>query len=520
VAESMSNDRPSAESAAFGGSCAGGARRPSGAEEGEAAARRPAWGRSSSPTSKETQSLSNSCSGSERKYGRFTLEPHSVPRVETPHRRIVTPLPVPESVPVFEKLLQYEPLSMSGQPPVLWDHAEGAYVFDRFGNKWIDWSSCVLVANAGHSHPRVLEKVRELLDRKQLATYVFAHEERAHLVERLVSIAPRGLDRVFLLTTGSEAVENVIKLLRTWGLRQSPDRKVIVSFSGGFHGRTLGAQLAGGIPPLKAWIGGEDPTFVQVPFPDGYLQTDVSFGVFERSLRDLGVAPRTVAGVLSETYLGIGPDFFPAEYAQELRKWCDVNGALLAFDEVQSGFGRTGRLFAFEHYGVIPDLIACGKGISSSLPLACVIGRSDVLSAYPPGSMTSTHSGSPLAVAAALGSLGAILGERLTERAARLGPRLEQGVASVEWRWRKWIGCTRARGLVGGIRVVKPGTLEPDPELAARVIECAFRKGLLCFAPVGLGGGCIKIAPPLTIPEDALDESLAVLQEAFQEVLG
>jgi 4-aminobutyrate aminotransferase-like enzyme len=453
-------------------------------------------------------------------YGRFSLVPREVPRVESRYRKIVTPLPVPESIPVFTKLLAHEPISMSGQPPILWDHAEGPCVFDRFGNQWLDWSSCVLVANAGHSHPLILQQIRKLLDRKQLSTYVFAHEERAELVEKLTSLAPPGLDKAFLLTTGSEAVENTIKLMRTHGLRQGPGKKIIVSFEGGFHGRTLGAQLAGGIPALKAWIGGDDPGFVQVPFPDGYLQKDTSFDVFEASLARRGVDPYAVAGVLSETYLGIGPDFLPAEYARELRRWCDRHGALLTFDEVQAGFGRTGRFFAFEHYGVVPDLIACGKGISSSLPLAAVIGKAEVLSAYTPGSMTSTHSASPLSVAAGLGSIEAILGDRLVERAAALGPKLARGLEEIQGRWGRWVGCVRARGLVGGVRIVKPGTLEPDPILAARVVESAFRKGLLFFAPVGLGGGCIKCAPPLSIPEDALDDGLQVLGDAFQEVLS
>jgi 4-aminobutyrate aminotransferase-like enzyme len=456
----------------------------------------------------------------ERKYGRFSLEPREVSRVETKHRRIVTPLPVPESIPVFESLLLHEPRSMSGQPPILWDHAEGAAVFDRFGNRWIDASSCVLVANAGHAHPRVLERIQALLQRKQLATYVFAHEERAELVAKLAELAPPGLNRVFLLTTGSEAVECVIKLARTWGLSRDPQKKVIVSFAGGFHGRTLGSQLAGGIPTLKNWIGGDDESFLQVPFPDGYLQKDVSFDVFVRALAAAHVEPYRVAGVLAETFLGIGPDFFPTPYAQALRAWCDEHGAVLAFDEVQAGFGRAGKLFAFEHYGVLPDLIACGKGISSSLPLAAVLGRSEILSTYAPGSMTSTHSGSPLAVAAALGSIEAILTERLPERAARLEPILAAGLAELERRWSRWIGCTRCRGLVAGVRIVQPGTLEPDPELAARIVEACFQKGLLLFAPVGLGGGCIKIAPPLTIPEDALREGLEVLAESFEEALG
>jgi 4-aminobutyrate aminotransferase-like enzyme len=455
-----------------------------------------------------------------RRYGRFSLEPVQVPRVETAHRRIVTPLPVPESIPVFERLLRHEPPSMAGQPPILWDHAEGAAVFDRFGNRWIDWTSCVLVANLGHGHPRVIERLERLLERRQLATYVFAHEERAELVERLAALAPPGLDRVFLLTTGSEAVEAAIKLMRTWGLRQDPSKRVIVSFGGAFHGRTLGSQLAGGIPALKAWIGGEDRSFVQVPFPDGYLLRDTSFARFEASLAEVGVPPSAVAGVLAESFLGIGPDFFPVEYAAALRRWCDAHGALLAFDEVQAGFGRSGRLFAFEHYGVVPDLIACGKGLSGSLPLAAVIGRGDVLGTYPPGSMTSTHSGSPLCVAAGLAALEILAEERLVERARAMERRLESGLQAIAASWPEVVGAVRARGLVGGVRVVKRGTLEPDPETAALIVEGSFQRGLLLFAPVGLGGGCVKIAPPLVIPEDALEEGLQVLAEVFQVVVG
>jgi 4-aminobutyrate aminotransferase-like enzyme len=454
-----------------------------------------------------------------RTYGRYSLEPLSVPCVETAHRRIATPLPVPESLPVFETLLRCEPPSMSGQPPVLWDHAEGHRVFDRFGNCWIDWSSGVLVANAGHGHPRIIGALRRLLDRKQLHTYVMAHEERALLVDKLATIAPPGLDKVFLLTTGSEAVECAIKLARAWGLKQAPSKRVIVSFAGGFHGRTLGAQLAGGIPSLKAWIGAEDRSFVQAPFPDGYFHEDRSFEGFERTLAERGVRPADVAGVLSESYLGIGPDFFPPEYARALRRWCDRHAALLILDEVQSGFGRTGRLFAFEHYGVVPDLFACGKGISSSLPLAAVIGRADVLATFGPGSMTSTHSGSPLSAAAGLASIEVILEERLHERAAALEADLRRGLEELRSRYPQASWC-HARGLVGGIRIARPGSKEPDSELALRINESCFRKGLLMFAPVGIGGGCLKIAPPLTTPRDALLEGIEVLREAFREALG
>ncbi|MEM7233862.1 MAG: aspartate aminotransferase family protein [Planctomycetota bacterium] len=455
----------------------------------------------------------------ERHYGRYSLEPRDVPLVETEHRRIQTKIPVPESVPVFERMQRFEPTSMHCMPPLLWDHAEGDKVFDRFGNRWIDWSSCVLVANAGHAHPKIVSRVGELVDRKQLSTYVFAHEERAELAEKLTQASPDGLDRVFLLTTGSEAVECAIKLMRTWGRRQSDTKRTIVSFSGSFHGRTLGSQLAGGIPALKTWIGGDGAAFVQVPFPDGYLQEDDSFEVFLETLRNAGVEPSDVAGVISETYQGIGPDFFPTEYAQSLRSWCDEHGALLCFDEVQAGFGRTGKFFAFEHYGVTPDLISCGKGISSSLPLAAVIGRDDVLQQYPPGSMTSTHSGSPLSCAAGIASLEALKEDRLVERAAELEEVLNARQAKIESSFSKHVGCVRGRGLVGGIRLVQPGTKEPDSELAYAITERCFQSGLLLFSPVGLGGGCLKIAPPLCTTESALNEGFDVLTDAFERSL-
>ena len=157
----------------------------------------------------------------------------------------------------------------------------------------------------------------------------------------------------------------------------------------------MGAQLAGGMERLKTWMVDRDKTFVQVPFPDGYKTRDTSFDGFRRSLRTQGVAPQAIAGVLSETFQGVGPDFMPVEYAQRLEAFCRDHDIVLMMDEVQAGFGRSGKMFAFEHYGITPDLIACGKGITSSLPLSAVIGRSDIIGLYAPGSMTSTHSASP-----------------------------------------------------------------------------------------------------------------------------
>src|SRR5215831_18825358 len=352
----------------------------------------------------------------------FTLVPQHVAEVSTEYRRIATPLPAPESVPILEKLYRYEPLAMRGQPPVVWHRAEGFQVEDAWGNRWIDWSSGVLIANAGHGRREIAGAIAEQAKAHLLTSFSFANEPRAKLVEKLVSILPEPLKKVFLYSVGSEAVECALKMCRTYGVKTGGRKKhVIVSFEKAFHGRTMGAQQAGGIPELKQWIVNLDPGFVQVPFPDGFRTRDISFESFERSLREQGVEPQTVAGVILETYQGGSAAFAPAPYMQALRTWCTGHKALLVCDEIQAGFGRTGTLWGFEQYGIVPDLALFGKGISSSLPLAAVAGRADIMDLHPAGSMTSTHTGNPICCAAALASIDLMLKEDLTENARRLG---------------------------------------------------------------------------------------------------
>jgi len=452
--------------------------------------------------------------------GKYSLRPVKVPRVKTRHRRICTALPVPQSLPILKKLAKFEPRSMQGQPPIVWHKARGFQVEDAWGNRWIDWSSGVLVTNVGHGHPRVCRAIREAVSLPLLATYVFPHRTRADLAAKLIELAPKGIDKAFILSAGAEAVECAIKLARTWGIAHGGRKKhVIVSFENAFHGRTLGAQLAGGMPKLKTWIVRTDAGFVQVPFPDGYKNEDTRFELFEESLAAQGVKPAAVAGVISETYQGVGPDFMPAEYAQQLRRWCDRHGAVLIMDEVQAGFGRTGKMFCFEHYGIVPDLICCGKGVSSSLPVSGVLGRSDIMDQYAPGSMTSTHSGNPVCCAAALANLEVLVEERLVENAASLDIPLRTGLTAIQREHPDVVGCVQSLGLVAGLQIVHPGTKKPNADLALRINELCFRKGLLMFAPVGVAGECIKIAPPLCITREALEEGISVLAEAVAESL-
>jgi len=450
----------------------------------------------------------------------FPLEPVESPSILTPYRRIRGLLPSKETREQLDRLRAAESRSMQGQPPVIWDRAQGVNVYDVHGNMWLDFSSGVLVANAGHGHPQIAAAIVEQASKPLLTTYCFPNVPRIRLTQKLVSLAPPKLNKVLLLSTGSETTECALKLMRTHGRRiGGDDKNVIVAFLDSFHGRTLGAQQMGGVLGGRDWIKHRDPDIIHVPFPDGFRNEDTSFQLFERSLADAGVEPDNVAGVITETYQGAGPYFMPNEYAQALRKWCGAHAALLCFDEVQAGFGRCGALWGFELYDVVPDLFCLGKGLSSSLPISAVIGRDDVMDLYGPNEMTSTHSANPICCAAALASIEVIEQEHLAQNAATLGSALREELQAVRDQFSEVIGFAPSQGLVGGLLIVKRGSKEPNYDLAWNVVRCCFHKGLLLFAPVGVGGGCIKIAPPLCIDEAALREGCTVIKDAFQELL-
>lgn len=448
----------------------------------------------------------------------FPLVSQSVDRIQTRYRRIVTDIPVPESIPILQLLRETEPRSMGGQPPIIWDSGEGSLIRDPYGNQWIDFSSGVLVTSVGHAHPRVVQAMREILDKHIYHAYCFPTDVRARLTAKINSLLPPPLSRVFLLTTGSEACECAIKLAKTRGRKLGGDcKQVIVSFENGFHGRTMGSQLAGGSPALKAWIGGEHPDFVQVPFPDGFRCRDTGFSVFRESLARLGVAGDSVAGVISETYQGCNATLMPGEYARALRQWCDEHGAALIFDEVQAGFGRTGVMFGFQRAGAAPDLACFGKGISGGMPLSAVAGTDEMMELYGPGEMTSTHSANPVCAAAALANIEVIVEEDLAGHAAQMEASLLAAGQQMMRDAAGHIGRAEGAGLVMALQFVKPGTTEPDPEAAFDVVEKSVQRGVMLFAPVGVGGGAIKINPPLNVPEDVLREGLEVIGEIVRE---
>lgn len=460
----------------------------------------------------------------------FTLVPQTVEAVETANRSIKTAIPVPESLPILETMRKYEPVSMSGQPPVIWDKAIGYTVSDKWGNRWIDLSSGVVVANAGHCNPEVQKATGALISHGLMHSYLFPNEARANLVKRISELVPIEDNRVFLLSTGAESTECAIKLAKTYALSKNPEKRKMVTFDDCFHGRTLGALLAGGTPSAKTWIGQLDPDFVQVPFPNAFkydwadehsaeYSDDACFAQFLTQLDAQGAKPGEIAGIMTETFQGGWVQLMPKGFVQKLRAFCDEHDILLIFDEVQAGFGRTGKMFGFEYSGVTPDLICCGKGISSGMPLSCVVGRAEIMNLYGPNKMTSTHSGNPVCATAALASINYIVENRLVDNSFNLGAVCKEKLAAMRARFASHIGFVSGHGLAWAVVFTKPGTKEMDPTLATRIVELAMQRGVLFFAPVG-SGATLKVVPPLMIHEEALLEALTVFDGAVADAVA
>jgi 4-aminobutyrate aminotransferase-like enzyme len=414
---------------------------------------------------------------------------------------------VPESIELIERLRGVEPRSMHGMPPVVWEQAQGFLVRDPYGNQWIDLTSGILVANAGHSHPRIVQAIRDQLDAGLTFTYAFPSRIRQRALERLVEIVPAGLDKAILFSSGTEATECCLSLMRKHGLSIAPDKLGILSILECFHGRTLSAKFASG---PRGPVDGLDRSSVyqkQIPFPGG----PDSRG-FVEDVAAAGVQPGKTAGILIESIPGWATTPYPQQYVEELMDWARAHQVLVAIDEVQCGMGRTGRMFAFEHYGITPDLIACGKGLSSSVPASAVIGRKELLDLAPPGEMSSTFGGNPITAAAVLANLEVIKEEGLVERSARLGDTLGEALSGIAARHAHRVARLDGRGLFYSLHLKDPETGAPEVELCDEIASACVRRGVMMFVT---GRAMIKFAPPLTIESEALLEAVEVVGETI-----
>ncbi len=418
--------------------------------------------------------------------------------------RMVTPYPGPRARRVLERLRAAEGsgLRTSGtDAPLVVDSASGSVIRDPDGNAFVDLYASFAAATLGHVHPEVTSAIREQAGRATHISSGFGSEIRADLVESLLSIAPTGLDRVVLGITGADANETAIKLARS-----ATGRREIIAFSGGYFGRLAGVVGVDGKASLRSAAGlPPDAHFFPFPYPyrwrHGPRETagPAALALVAEALESPASGLGPVAAIVVEPVQGNGgvvvppPDFLPG-----LRRLCDDHGILLVFDEIQSGFGRTGRLWAGEHWSVVPDIMTVGKGIGGGMAVSAVLGREAVLGRWKPGTHSSTFLSNAVNLAAARAAIGVMTRERLWERSAALGAdlldRLRRDLGDLPW-----VGEVRGLGLFVGIEIVgDPGTRTPDAARALRIREAALRAGVV------LGGGghfenVIKLAPPLTI---------------------
>lgn len=425
-------------------------------------------------------------------------------------------LPGPKSRTLLDQWHLYEANCVGYQAPLVWDHAEGCVVTDVDGNRYLDWTSGVLVTNVGHCHPRLVEAIRRQAGRL-LNNYDFPTPERVALAKRMVETTPPNLDRVFFLSTGSEATEAAIRLAKRY-----TGNFEIIAFSGGFHGRTYAAASAGGLPGPKKGYGPIMPGVIHVPYPYCYRcplgkSCDSCgmecFDVMETIVH--AASTGSLAGVIVEPYQGAAGFIFPPDgYLKRLETWARERGMVFILDEVQSSYGRTAKMYAAEWEDLQPHLMAIGKGIGSGIPISALMSEAEVIGVLGPGEMSSTAGGNPLSCAAALAVLEIFEQENLVENAARMGALMKARLLEIQEKC-PYLGDVRGRGLVMGLEIVRDKrTKEPAPDLTRQVIDRAAQNGLL-VGSVGIFGNVIRVAPPLVITAEEAHESLDIMEHVL-----
>lgn len=451
----------------------------------------------------------------------FSRSPRKVPLVSTRHRSIQTPIPAPGTEHFLAELDRYESRSMHGQFPLIWERAQDYSVYDIAGNRWIDFTSTIFVANVGHSNPRVTAAMQATLDQPIYSCYAYPNRKRAEYLQRLIQFAGQPFEKAFLLSAGTEATEATLKLMRMQGQKVGKRRRGIICIEGNWHGRTMGAQMLSSNFTQREWIGFQDANIHHIPFPYPWALNGVTPEEFlEAGLKNLEVAgidlTQDVCGFMLETFQGWGAVFYPRAFVEAIEKLCRQHGILLAFDEMQAGFGRTGKPFGFQHYGVTPDLIACGKGMGGGVPLSGVIGRAEIMDLPDIGNMSSTHSANPLVCAAGLAVIEELEDRNLVAETKRKGEILFKGLNEIRQRFPDRIGELLGQGLIAALLFRNPENGQPDGPFTSRVAERCMQKGLLV---VHTGRESIKIGPPLTITDEALLEGVTVMGEAITEII-
>jgi 4-aminobutyrate aminotransferase/(S)-3-amino-2-methylpropionate transaminase len=396
------------------------------------------------------------------------------------------------------------------------DHAQNAELWDIEGKRYIDFASGIAVLNTGHRHPRVVAAIEEQLKRFTHTAYqIVPYASYVELAEEVNRLVPGNFDKkTAFFTTGAEAVENAIKIARS-----ATGRPSIIAFNAAFHGRTLmGMALTGKVHPYKIGFGPFPTNIFHAAFPNTMQGVTVAQALESlHSLFKANVDPKSVAAIIIEPIQGEGGfNVTPPEFMQALRAVCDEHGILLIADEIQTGFGRTGKMFAMEHYGVTPDLTTIAKSLAGGLPLSAVCGRAEIMDAPAPGGLGGTYAGNPLAVVAALEVIKIIHDENLLERSIILGERLQKRLNELATEIPE-IAEVRGLGSMVAVEFRDPGTDAPLPELVRQIQARALDHGLLLLS-CGVDGNVIRFLFPLTTPDTVLEEGLDLMARAMRGI--
>jgi 4-aminobutyrate aminotransferase len=408
---------------------------------------------------------------------------------------------------------RFEPACMNWQAPVVWDHAQGAEIWDVDGKHYFDWTSGVLVANVGHAHPHLAEAI-SAQTKRLLNTFDFPTPQRLTLARKLVESTPPHLDQVIFMTTGAEAMDASMRIARRYTRKFE-----IVAFWGGFHGRSFGPMSITGLAKIKQDFGPMLPGTILAPYPYCYRcpfdRTHPDCDLFCLGFLDKIVDTEScgyLAGLIVEPYQGTSGFVFPPPgYMKRLEEWAKKNSLVFILDEVQSSYGRTGKMWALEHENLEPDVLCLGKGIGSGAPISAVLSTTEIFSTLGTGEMSSTMGGNPLSCAGALAVFEIMEKENLVDKAARNGELLKNHLVRLMEKF-PFIGDVRGMGLVYGIEFVKHrATKEPAPDLAREIVLRCVANGLMC-GKLGLYGNVMRVAPPLVITPEQIDKSVAILE--------
>jgi 4-aminobutyrate aminotransferase/(S)-3-amino-2-methylpropionate transaminase len=403
--------------------------------------------------------------------------------------------------------------------PIYVERASNAELWDVEGNRYIDFGAGIAVVNTGHGHPKVKAAVAAQLEKfSHTCVMVTPYDVSVRLAEKLNQLMPGETPKKSIfVTTGAEAVENCVKIARAY-----TGRRGVVAFNGGFHGRTyLAMAMTGKITPYKNLFGPFPGEVYHAPFPIAYHGVSVEDALAGLdTLFKVDIAPSDVAAIVIEPVQGEG-GFYPApiEFQQALRELCDEHGIVYVADEIQTGFGRTGKFFCSEYAGIEPDLMTAAKGIAGGFPIATVTGKAEIMDAPLPGGLGGTYGGSPIGCAAALAVLEIMEEEGLVARANEIGERFVSRVGALQQQYPQIIGDVRSVGAMIAMELVIDGDANrPNADLTRAMVQAAARRGLILLS-CGMRGNVIRFLPALTISNELIDEGMDLVAKSFAELI-